>query len=448
MPSVIQPVKLSVLLGIGQSPSTTRLQRWLAVDEHRVVWSPTAGGILDELASDRCDVAVVDIDLFSRQRCHQLVQFRRRGVEIPLLALSSAGSVQSAVAAAKLRACDFIVLLGQESEEVVDALQRAVDQRCADKQQALELQRLRREHERYTAMVEATQDGTWDWDTQTNQVSYCTRWIQMLGLTQEVVSNSLHEWFGRIHADDFPRVISLTTELLRGQRPDFAAQYRIKHACGDYLWAQCYGKALFGDDGSVERLVGSQRDITEFKQNEQRLTHEAMHDSLTALPNRALFNDRLRHAFFRLRRNVSANFAVLFVDLDRFKSVNDRHGHAAGDELLVHVAKQLQRCVRKSDTLARFGGDEFVILAENCPNADPAERLAVRIQQALISLASENGGAPTTASIGIALSSADYVDETEILRDADAAMYRAKAGGKARYEVFARSLPRRTKQAS
>ena len=190
-------------------------------------------------------------------------------------------------------------------------------------------------------------------------------------------------------------------------------------------------------DGRIYAVCGIATDITERKLAEDRLLHDALHDALTGLPNRALLMDRLGRAVERARRHPANRFAVLFLDLDRFKLVNDGLGHAVGDELLVAVARVLQTCLRPGDTVARLGGDEFAMLLEEVRDASDATRVAERVQRALgspVRLAPQQ--VFPSVSIGIALSGAPDAGATELLRDADTAMYRAKAAGGARAEVF------------
>jgi diguanylate cyclase (GGDEF)-like protein/PAS domain S-box-containing protein len=182
-------------------------------------------------------------------------------------------------------------------------------------------------------------------------------------------------------------------------------------------------------------------DITELKRSEERLVHNAFHDALTDLPNRALFFDRLTHAVDRARRRRDYKFAILFLDLDRFKVVNDSLGHRAGDQLLIGIGRRLEACLRPGDTVARLGGDEFTVLLEDIEGASHATRVAERIQSALrvpFTLAGQE--VFTSASIGIALSTTGYDNPEDFLRDADLAMYRAKATGRAHYEVFDRAM--------
>jgi diguanylate cyclase (GGDEF)-like protein len=197
--------------------------------------------------------------------------------------------------------------------------------------------------------------------------------------------------------------------------------------------------------GTATRIAGSMTDITDRKVAVERLTHDAFHDALTQLPNRALFMDRLQRATEVQRRHPESFFAVLFLDLDRFKLVNDSLGHVLGDELLVAVARRLCQTMRSSDTVARLGGDEFAVLIEGIEHAADTVRAARRIQDALATPFQLDGHEIfTTVSIGIAVSTTGYEQPQDLLRDADIAMYRAKAGGKARHEVFDTAMHERT----
>lgn len=190
-------------------------------------------------------------------------------------------------------------------------------------------------------------------------------------------------------------------------------------------------------DGNISGAVLVLQDISKRKQTEAQLLRNACHDALTALPNRVLFLDRLRQTIERSKRRNDYNFAVLFLDLDGFKAINDHFGHSIGDDFLVAIARRLESCLRSGDTVARFGGDEFAVLLEDIKDVTDATNVAKRIQESLSVPISINGHhICPTASIGIALSSRGYEEPQNLLRDADIAMYRAKRQGKARYGVF------------
>ncbi|MGA7936974.1 MAG: EAL domain-containing protein, partial [Kovacikia sp.] len=300
---------------------------------------------------------------------------------------------------------------------------------------------LRESEERYSIAVQGAKDGLWDWNLKTNQVYFSPRWKSMLGWKDHEISNSMDEWFSRIHREDLETVKDQLIAHLKGLTTDFESEYRMLHRDGTYRWILCRGLAIRDDTGKTSRIAGSLTDINSRKRTERQLLHDALHDALTDLPNRAVFLDRLGRAIERSKRSENYLFAVLFLDLDRFKIVNDSLGHVIGNQLLIEIAHQLQDCIRAEDTVARLGGDEFVILLEQIESTSDATRVAERIQQELTQPFNLSGYEMfITASIGIALSSTGYELPEDILRDADAAMYRAKALGKSRYEMFDTSM--------
>ncbi len=218
---------------------------------------------------------------------------------------------------------------------------------------------------------------------------------------------------------------------------DSASQaiYRIRHAEGYYVWFETTAQPII-EQGLLTGLMTASRDITERHMIEEKLVQGALYDDLTGLPNRALLMDRLAQALER-RVRTESRFAVLFLDLDRFKIINDSLGHAAGDELLKAIGERLKTCVRTIDTVARLGGDEFCLLLEDLHGQEEATQTATRIQRALTQpFTVDEHDIFTSASIGIAFSSSHYGEPQELLRDADIAMYRAKNAGKARHAVF------------
>ena len=242
------------------------------------------------------------------------------------------------------------------------------------------------------------------------------------------------------HPDDVAESLRLHTELLAGRRNHYQLEKRYVRGDGTSVWAHLTVAAVrdAGEQGCYS--VAMVEDITARKGLEERLAHQAFHDPLTGLPNRALFLDRLEHALTRAARHDEA-IAVLFLDLDRFKVINDSLGHEVGDQLLIAAAARLQGCLRAEDTVARLGGDEFTILLETLDDSRDAVRVAQRITEALqapVTIGEQE--LFVTTSIGIALSNGRHTSPSALLRDADTAMYRAKQAGKARCEVFDPSM--------
>ncbi|HEX2272776.1 MAG TPA: EAL domain-containing protein [Acidimicrobiales bacterium] len=280
------------------------------------------------------------------------------------------------------------------------------------------------------------QVGSYTWDLSTDVVTWSDEMMRLLGFSDEV-SDKGAAFASRVHPDDRPRVIDAWRTAPQTSVPT-SIEYRIVLPPGETRWIQGRVRPVVDDTGVVVRLIGTIQDITERKRAEEEIAFQATHDALTRLPNRVMFMERLSHALARRRRNPSG-LAVLFLDLDRFKWLNDSLGHAAGDEVLVTVATRLRQALRPEDTLARFGGDEFVVLCEGVSSQAAALTLAERLRTAL-EAPIEVGGEETTLtlSVGVAYASPDGGEETAeaLVRDADAAMYRAKERGRDRHELF------------
>ncbi|SCZ59956.1 EAL domain-containing protein [Thiohalomonas denitrificans] len=298
---------------------------------------------------------------------------------------------------------------------------------------------LRESEERYALAARGANDGLWDWNLVTDRVYYSERYQDLLGLKQQEHTASPEHWLERIHPQDRLEVTADLEAHLADASAHFASEHRVWHEDGAYRWVLARGLAVRDETGKPYRLAGSLSDVTERRVAEEQLRHDAFHDALTGLSNRALFLDHLDIAVRRAQRVSHYRFAVLFLDLDRFKLINDGLGHLAGDELLVTTGRRLAECVRPDDTVARLGGDEFAVLVEDIEELETAEELARQIIDMLsrpVSVGAQR--VTTTCSIGIAWSrnSTGYSRGEELLRDADTAMYQAKLQGKARYAVF------------
>lgn len=290
---------------------------------------------------------------------------------------------------------------------------------------------------RYIRAAKGANDGLWDWDLVSNRIYFSPRWKEMLGYQETLVGNSPDTWFTLIHEEDRSRVQAELAVHLDGLTPQFESEYRILCADGQYRWMLARGLAGRDSAGRAQQLAGSQTDITRQKQVESQLQFAALHDDLTGLPNRRHFVERLRRTIATAKRDSNQIFAVLFLDLDHFKFVNDSMGHTVGDELLIAVGQRLQSCLLPSDMLARLGGDEFTVLLEDLPNAQEASRIAAEIRNALtLPFVIRGTEIFTSISIGITLNTTWFRQSEEILRDADSALSHAKAQGKARWVVF------------
>lgn len=284
--------------------------------------------------------------------------------------------------------------------------------------------------ERLSLAARGANDGLWDWDLVRNTVYYSDRWKEMIGFTREEIGESPDEWFSRVHPDDLPHLRALLAAHFEGRTGRLEVEYRLCHRSGEYRWMLCRGLAARDSTGRALRMAGLQTDITDRKAAELELLEQATRDPLTGLANRAYFLTLLARAVERSRTSSGYRFALVFVDLDDFKKINDRFGHLIGDQCLIVVARRLASSVRPGDTVARLGGDEFTVLLDSVSDTGEASKVVGRIQEALSSPL-EVGGYQlrTTASIGLALGEGQYRDAGDVLHAADRAMYRVKMGG-------------------
>ena len=282
--------------------------------------------------------------------------------------------------------------------------------------------------------------GSWEWDVGTDEVRWSDEVFRLFGHAPGAFVPSLDGFLNAAHPDDRGSLERRISEALCEGGAPYDFEHRLLRPDGEVRAVHCRGEVERDGNGKPLRMVGTVHDVTQRRALEERLEHLAFHDPLTGLPNRALFMDRLDHALARARRDGSV-VAVLFLDLDDFKVVNDSLGHEVGDELLVAVGERLRGCPRPEDTLSRFGGDEFTVLIDNVE--DPAD--AVRVAERIMAVHREPFGLGgqeffVKPSIGIALGDADTTSPDDLLRDADTAMYRAKRGDLGGYRVFEQAM--------
>jgi len=300
---------------------------------------------------------------------------------------------------------------------------------------------LRESEARWSFALEGGGDSVWDWSLETNRVALSKGGKQMFGFADDEIGNSMSEWNARVHPEDIARLLVEIREFFHEKRDKFIAEYRVLCKEGSWKWILTRGMVAHRTaDGRVTRMIGTHTDLTERKQAEETIRRQAHYDSLTQLPNRRLFRDRLEHTI-KLAKREHSSFALMLIDLDHFKEVNDTMGHDAGDFLLVDAAQRIAHCVRESDTVARMGGDEFVVILPDIGDPASIERVAQNIISKLASpflLGEER--AFISASIGITLYPADADDMEALLKNADQAMYVAKNLGRNRFSYFTPAL--------
>ena len=384
----------------------------------------------ERIQKDAVDLLLLDVEMPEISGLDALQTLREfySATELPIIMVTAKQQSEDIVKALSMGANDYVT----KPIDFPVALARI---RTQASQVKLE-KALRVSEERYALAAQGANDGLWDWNLQDNFIYFSPRWKTMLGYQENEIGNRPEEWLDRIHVADRERVKQEIDAHRKGMTLHFESEIRIQHKDGSFRWVLSRGLAVRDASGNALRMAGSQTDITVGK----------FADALTGLPNRLLFLDRLERSFEHQKKNRNYLFAVMFLDLDGFKTINDSLGHAVGDQLLIGVANRLENCLRAGDTvargdpnftIARLGGDEFTILLDRIREPGDAESVAKRLMKVLTSSFNVEGKEIfTSASIGIALSNIGYDNSQDIMRDADTAMYRAKSRGNARYEVF------------
>lgn len=416
------------------------------------------------------DLILLDIkmpDMNGYEVCQKLKALKQTH-DIPVIFLSALDDVFDKVRAFEIGGVDYITKPFQVGEvlarvksqlELVAAkaeiynlnaeLEQLIQQRTAQLQATnQQLQRevaerkfaqksLQESEERLESILNSLEDIVWSVSAQTWELLYLNP------AAQKVYGRSISDFFDNpnlrlevVHPEDRQRVERYFQTLLEQGSIDL--EYRILRPDGEVRWLSDRSQMIYDKNGIAIRLDGIIYDITQRKQAEAQLIHDALYDAVTGLPNRSLFMERVESALQQAKRRKDYLFAVLFIDLDRFKIVNDSLGHYVGDQLLMAIAHLLKQGLRPTDTIARLGGDEFIILLDDIKDITDAVRIAERFQANLLSpfkLATHT--VFTSASIGIVLSSTAYEQAADLLRDADIAMYRAKEQGTTtRYAIF------------
>ena len=303
-------------------------------------------------------------------------------------------------------------------------------------------QQMARAKERLDLALASSSLALWDWDLRLNRVYFDENWTQLLGNRPAECTFSGDEVLAWNHPDDRAVFEAALGNATKGVSEEFDCEYRVSNAAGEWIWIHSRGKVTQRDErGHALRMTGTSNNVTKRKAAEERAEYLATRDALTGLPNRVLLHDRLEQAVVNAARQRVA-FAFMFIDLDRFKTINDSLGHHVGDELLKCVASRLTSCVRASDTVARLGGDEFAVILENLRDGDEgAQQVAEKMIDAMaMPILIEGQHLTTSCSIGISLFPGDARDTRTLMKHADVAMYFAKEKGRNNYQFFSSEM--------
>ena len=302
-------------------------------------------------------------------------------------------------------------------------------------------------NERMELALLGSKDGVWDWNILNNSVYFSPRWKEILGYKDEELPNEVSSWSDRIHPDDEKETWTDVYKNVNGETEYYENIHRLRHKDGHWVWIQDRGKVQYDEDGNAVRMIGTHTDISEEKETHLKLLkqaemiqHQAHHDALTGLPNRILFTDRLEQGIEKAKRHKEG-LALFFIDLDKFKHINDSLGHGVGDKVLKLISKRLRNIIREEDTLARLSGDEFTLIMEELHHPEDASLLAEKILKTLAqALVFDEHKLYVSGSIGISFYPQDAADAQSLLKYADTAMYKAKEEGRNNFQFYSAEM--------
>lgn len=290
--------------------------------------------------------------------------------------------------------------------------------------------------QRWQFAIDGSGDGVWDWNIQTNQTFFSKKWKSMLGYGVNEIPNTHQAWISLIHKDDLPNVTKKLNDYLAGKTSEYKSEIRLLCKDSSYKWILSRGMVVEYDPGGLpKRMAGTHTDISSRKQTEEMIWRQANFDLLTGLPNRRMFFDRLKEEIKKATRSKT-KFALMFIDLDGFKEVNDKYGHKTGDNLLIQVVQRVSQCIRACDTFSRLGGDEFTIILTELNSIEDIDFVATKVL-AVINKPFQLGvnKAMISASIGVSVFPEHTKESDTLISLADTAMYTAKTQGKNRWII-------------
>lgn len=433
----IKPVdiqdKFTLLVVDDEQVTRMRLQHLFSNAGYRVETATNGREAYEIVRQKSIDLVVTDISMpvMDGLKATRLLRQMRDRSELPIIVMTSSNERQQVLDAFKAGANDYV----QKPIDNEITLARLKNQLLIKKAQKA----LRESEERYALASQGTNDGIWDWNLETGKLYLSSRWREMVGIDPTVTPTG-NQWMDLIHFEDRDRVTKLLEAHLCGQTDHFETELRMQDANQEFRWMLCRGLAFKNEQGVSSRIAGSLTDITAGK----------VADALTGLPNRVLFQDRVERAVDQFIRRPDRCFAVIYMDVDDFKLINDHLGHKVGDQFLVAVAQRIEKAIRKSDSfVARLGGDEFAVVVEAIDTTEDVIIVANRIHAELNTPFRVAGREILTrASMGIAVATAMSTDNENdepltaelLVSQADAAMYRAKKQPNRSYCVFERHM--------
>lgn len=389
-------------------------------------WVASYEAGLAAMQGSEYDAFLLDYRLGGHDGLELLQEARRLGSRAPVILLTGQGSHQVDLAAMRAGAVDYLVK-GQFAPDLLERTLRYAVERTRT------LEALRQSENALKEAQRIAKVGSWEWDTRTGRVLWSEQMYEIYGIGPQQPGEILGS-LELVHPDDRERVREAVEQVVQSYQTD-PTEYRIVTAQGE-KWVLAQGSAVTDASGQVVRILGTLQDITERRKIEQQLFQLAYHDPLTGLPNRRFFLEQLEQIAEQSLRSGQV-VGVVFVDIDRFKGINDTLGHAAGDQLLVTVARRIKESLRSDDFVARMSGDEFAVILPNLHGEETAERVVQKLVKVLDApIQMDSRSAYVTASIGLSLYPWNGMDASTLLRHADVAMYAAKQAGRNTYKLY------------
>ena len=409
----------------------------------------TKEGFSQALVEFEPDIILSDYSLPQFSGLEALRLLKESDINVPFILITGSLTEEIAVLCMKEGADDY--LLKASLKRLPSAVLNALKKKEAERDREKAVAALRQSQERFQLVARATNDAIWDWNIRTHEVWWNEGIQTLFGYGKDEVGTNRDWWYEHIHPEDRSRVAAGVHAFVNAHAKFWSDEYRYCRADGSYALVVDRGFILRDDQNNAVRMISSMMDVTERKQAEEKINYLSYHDSLTGLPNRALFEDRLPQALSLAQRNEQM-VAVLFLDLDRFKNVNDTLGHTVGDKLICGVAERLKSCLRGSDTVARFSGDGFALLLTQISRTEDAVRIARRAENSGVEYAQsildalkspfdfDGQELYVTASLGIGVYPHDGKDSQALLRNAGAALSHVKEQGGNGYRFYAEDM--------
>ena len=372
------------------------------------------------LENQKIDIILLDLTLPDSHGLATFENIHEKKPNIPIIILTGVDDTELALKAVKLGAQDYLIKGKINKLLLYRSIQYAI-------QRTSILAALIESEERYSLALQATNDGIWEWNLRSNTIYYSSRWGEILGLDSQEINGTSEEWFDRIHPEDVSRVEDEIHQHLSNETPKLYSEHRLLHKNGSYIWVRVQGKAMLDQEGSVKKIAGSLIDITA----------ERLQDSLTGLPNKALFFDRIQSVVSRLQHNGGTNFVVMILELENYKLISSNFGPQAAEYALLSAVDKISRTIRETDSLARTGASEFGIILYDNPEVVEVDKIAKEIHK-LISkpLLKDGTEFSMTVSIGMVFVDKAFESATEIYRDGVTALQKALQKGRGSTEIY------------